>query len=323
METNIHFPTDNGLLYDSIRKTITLTSYLCKKYKIKGWRQKSYNLRKIKYSVTKISKIKRSKPRTEYNIFRKKNNLTKAYKNLINLTEKHIEIANLALEKINEISSLENKKILEIQKFINYSKIFIDQITRRVFKGEKILHKEKIFSIFEPHSEWICKGKAKASFELGKRVAIVEDQYGFILSSKIMDRETDDKISVSIIKETKKIFNNLTTCSFDKGFYSKENKEELSKLLEFPILPKKGKLSKKDIKLEYSKKFISYRKKHSAIESAINALEVHGLDKCLDKTFYGFKRYISLAVVSRNIQKLGAILKRKKHREKHKIKIAA
>ena len=68
-----------------------------------------------------------------------------------------------------------------------------------------------------------------------------------------MNRETDDKISISIIKETKKLFNNLTTCSFDKGFYSKKNKEELSKLLEFPILPKKSRLSKNDIKLEHSK----------------------------------------------------------------------
>jgi hypothetical protein len=104
---------------------------------------------------------------------------------------------------------------------------------------------------------------------------------------------------------------------------SKENKEALSKLLDFPILPKKGRLSKKDIGLEHSKEFIKYRKKHSAVESAINALEVHGLDKCLDKGFYGFKRYIALAVVSRNIQKLGARLKIKaiKHLKKYKIAI--
>lgn len=213
---------------------------------------------------------------------------------------------------------------MEINKFIEFAKIFIDQIQRRVFEKEKIPHEEKIFSIFEPHTEWLCKGKAKAPFELGKKVAIVEDQYGFILSSRVMDKETDEKITISIIQETKKSFENLTVCSFDKGFYSKENKEELSKLLGFPILPKKGKLSKKDIEAEHSKEFIKYRKNHSAVESAINALEVHGLDKCLDKGFYGFKRYIALAVVSRNIQKLGAHLKIKaiKYLKKHRIKIA-
>lgn len=319
----MHFPTDNGLLYDAIRKTIVLTSRLCLKYKLKGWRQKSHNLKKIKSITTTISKIKRSRPRKESSILDKKNKLEKAYKKLINRSEEFIEKANLSIEEVNKkATALDFILIKEIEKFINYTKIFIDQITRRVFKEEKISHKEKIFSIFEPHTEWICKGKVKAPFELGKRVAIVEDQYGFILSSKVMNRETDEKVTIPIIKETKKRFDNITTCSFDKGFYSKKNKEELSKLLEFPILPKKGKLSKKDMELEHSKEFVKYRKKHSAVESAINALEIHGLDKCLDKGFFAFKRFVALAVASRNIQKLGAILKRKYHRKKHKLKIA-
>ena len=113
-------------------------------------------------------------------------------------------------------------------------------------------------------------------------------------------------------------------CSFDKGFYSKENKKVLFQKLEFPVLPKKGKLSKKDKEIEFSKEFIKYRKKHSAVESAINALEVHGLDKCFDKGFYGFRRYVALAIASRNIQKLGFHLKIKeiKNLKKHRIKIA-
>ncbi len=45
------------------------------------------------------------------------------------------------------------------------------------------------------------------------------------------------------------------------------------------------------------------------MESAINALEVHGLDKCLDHGLNGFKRYIAMAVVARNIQRLGAVLR--------------
>jgi hypothetical protein len=238
--------------------------------------------------------------------------LNKTYGKLIRKSEEFIERANIAIDELTRSSfsnSLDNIIISEIDKFINFAKLFINQIEKRVFKKEKISHEEKIFSVFEPHTEWICKGKAKAKFELGKRVVIVEDQHGFILSGKIMDRITDDKIAVSIIQKTKNNFENLTTCSFDKGFYSKENKEELSKILDFPILPKKGKLSKKDKEIESSKEFIQYRKKHSAVESAINALEVHGLDKCLDKGFFGFKRYVALAIASRNIQRLGVVIK--------------
>ncbi len=57
----------------------------------------------------------------------------------------------------------------------------IDQIRRRVILGEVIAHEEKVFSIFEPHTEWISKGKAGVPVELGLKVCILEDQHQFIL----------------------------------------------------------------------------------------------------------------------------------------------
>ena len=69
------------------------------------------------------------------------------------------------------------------------------------------------------------------------------------------------------------------------------------------------KLSKADKEREYSEDFINIRHQHSAIESAINALEVHGLDMCPDHGLHGFERYVSLAVLARNIQQLGVKLR--------------
>ncbi len=43
-------------------------------------------------------------------------------------------------------------------------------------------------------------------------------------------------------------------------------------------------------------------------QSAINALEAHGLDRCPDHGLDGFKRYVALAVVGRNLHRLGALL---------------
>ncbi len=77
------------------------------------------------------------------------------------------------------------------------------------------------------------------------------------------------------------------------------------------ILPKKGRLSFKDKELEHSEEFVKFRKKHSGVESSINALENHGLDRCIDHGLDGFKRYIALAVVARNIQILGELLQQK------------
>ena len=91
-------------------------------------------------------------------------------------------------------------KIQQIQGYIAHAERQIDQIRRRVVEGESIPHHEKVFSIFEEHTEWISKGKAGISQELGLRVCIVKDQFGFILHYRVMQNETDDKIAVPIIQ---------------------------------------------------------------------------------------------------------------------------
>ncbi|MCU7882373.1 MAG: ISNCY family transposase, partial [Candidatus Thiodiazotropha sp. (ex Lucinoma aequizonata)] len=57
---------------------------------------------------------------------------------------------------------------------------------------------------------------------------------------------------------------------------------------------------------------------HSAVESAINALEHHGLDKCPDHGIDAFKRYTALAVVARNIQRLGAVLRQQEQEKEQR-----
>ena len=74
-------------------------------------------------------------------------------------------------------------------------------------------------------------------------------------------------------------------------------------------LPRKGKRSQQAQAIEYADDFVKARRQHSAVESAINALEVHGLDRCPDRGLAGFKRYVALAVVGRNIHRIGAILR--------------
>ena len=202
----------------------------------------------------------------------------------------------------------------------------IDQIRRRVILGEKIPHAEKVFSIFEEHTEWISKGKAGVPVELGLKVCVLEDQYGFILHHRVMEHETDDQVAIPMVEQTKKDFPGLNSCSFDKGFHSPANQKNLLQHLDNVILPKKGKLSKKDKQKEYSADFIKARHQHSAVESAINALEVHGLDRCPDHGIHGFKRYIALAVLARNIQQLGVKIREKQLAslpQKDKLKKAA
>ena len=125
-----------------------------------------------------------------------------------------------------------------------------------------------------------------------------------------MEQQKDVDIAVTMVAEAKNKFAALSACSFDKGFYSLANRKRLGEVLDQVVLPKKGKLSEADKQIEYSEEFIASRHQHAAVESAINALENHGLDRCLDHGIDGFKRYVALAVLARNIQLLGARLRR-------------
>jgi transposase, IS5 family len=109
---------------------------------------------------------------------------------------------------------------MQIERFVRHAHRQIDQIQRRVVKGEKIPHAEKVFSLFEEHTEWVSKGKAGVPAELGLRVNIMEDQHGYILHHQVMEKQTDDKVAVSIVKETMARFPDFRACSFDKGYHS-------------------------------------------------------------------------------------------------------
>ena len=126
-----------------------------------------------------------------------------------------------------------------------------------------------------------------------------------------MQKETDDKIAVSIVKEVQNRFASFRECSFDKGFHSPANQKELGAILDHCVLPKKGKLSAIRKEIENSEEFKKVRRKHSAVESSINALENHGLGICPDHGIHGFKRYVAMAVIARNIEIMGKMLLQK------------
>jgi len=150
--------------------------------------------------------------------------------------------------------------------------------------------------------------------ELGLKVCILEDQYQFILHHEVMQQKTDDQVAVSMVAEAKKRFPRLNACSFDKGFHSPNNQDELKEHLDLVALPRKGKLSQAAQAEQQAEGFVKARRAHSAVESAINALEVHGLDLCPDHGIDGFRRYVAFAVVARNIHRIGAILWRQEQK---------
>lgn len=312
METNVHFPTDINLLYDAMRKVITLLAGLCTLCGFTDWRQWRYNMRQFKNLYRKTQKLKHSTSTDEQKKEAREQAIIEVHQEYIDTANELLAKARFTLEKIEGDELKIRTKIALVESFMKHAERQIDQTSRRVIKGEKIPHKEKVFSIFEEHTEWISKGKAGVPVELGMRVCILEDQHGFILNHMVMEQQTDEQVAVSMVARAKEKFPNLRTCSFDKGFYRPENREKLCEHLDLVVLPKKGKLSQKDKEREYSEEFVAQKRQHSAVESGINALEVHGLDVCPDHGLDGFKRYVALAVLARNIQQVGVEIKKQR-----------
>lgn len=306
-ETNVHFPTDLNLLKDSVRKILSLGNDLANEYKISGWRETASQLNKFRSHYNSLSKMRHSNSQKEVQKEKRRQEIEDAVRNYLKVAQAHLLKARALHKYLDE-------ECPEFELHMDYTELFINQITRRVLNGETIAPDEKVYSIFEPHTEWICKGKAGVRQELGVKVCIVEDQFGFILNHRIMYKEQDRDIAFEMTRDTQKLFPALRSISFDKGFYSKKdengnnNQSNIEKLNVNAHLPVKGRRNKDAQEREGSAEFIAARKQHPAVESAINALESHGFDRCPDKGTPNFERYAAMAISASNIHHIGAII---------------
>ena len=88
-----------------------------------------------------------------------------------------------------------------IEGYVAHALRQIDQVERRLVRGETIPHEEKVFSIFEEHTRWVSKGKAGTPVELGVPVALIEDQYQFILHHEILWQGADVDVAVPLVQK--------------------------------------------------------------------------------------------------------------------------
>jgi hypothetical protein len=300
IESNVHFPTDYNLLWDCCRKSIDFISKFTLKYpEIEGWRKLRNWRTEFKNSCRRIGQIS-SKGGANKN-----ERLKEEVQFYISKARLFVEKLTISIKRFPINTQADLKNILELEKFKTLTIKHIDLLERRILKGEIIPHHEKMFSVFETYTEWITKGKSRPSVELGKKLCITSDQFHLIVDYLIMENITDSEILIPLYDRILPKYKVLSW-SFDKGFYSKTNKDILQLEVQQVVMPKKGKLTKAELEEEKTPNFIQYRHKHSAVESNINELENRGLDRCPDKGFPRFKRYVAIGICAYNLHKIGA-----------------
>lgn len=309
VETNIHFPTDINLLWDCARKSLDTIDKLKAKCGLKGWRESKSLCLKIHKAYRTTSEIHRKKGKN-YKVRLKA--ATNKYLIRCDKLSKKLEL-QLQQSLGSDITTI--VLLISLQEYYTLLLKQMDLVKRRIINEETIPHGEKIFSIFEPYTEWINKGKAHKNVELGLRVSVSSDQYNFLLDYKVMENQVDKEVSIEmgnrIISKYPSPLYSHKSISYDRGYYSSLGKAALSKKYKKVILPKAGKKNAIEKQEESTEEYRQLRRAHSTIEANINALEHHGLNKCPDKGIRGFKKYIALGVISYNLHQLGKLLYQK------------
>jgi IS5 family transposase len=181
----------------------------------------------------------------------------------------------------------------------------IDQAERRVFKGESVPTNEKLYSLFEEHTELLKRGKAGKPIEFGHKVLIAETGEKFIIHYDTYAQQPADKDLVDeTLQAHYKIFGRYPEVfTTDKGFY--ENMEKIAELetkINTVSISKKGRRTHEEKEREHSDTFREGQRFRAGSEGTISVLKrAFKLNLCRFKGFKNFAASIGCAVFCHNL----------------------
>ena len=301
LETDVHFPTDLNLLRDAGRKCVDLVEgLLAAGHRLPGWRKFKAWRRQLKACERTASHIVyRGGPNKEARV----KSAVREY--LAVGRELSIKVRQTLLGLCDE--TVDAARWERLAYFHAMLDKHLDLVERRLLQEQTIPAHEKVFSLFEPHTEWIQKGKQRPNVELGHRLLVASDQQQLIQDYAVLIKEAEVDQSIPVADRLLGRYRpgSLASLSFDKGFTREADRQLLGLYIPEVIMPKRGKKNAAETERESGRKFVALRQQHSAVESEINSLEHHGLNRCLDVGIQGYQRYVGLGVMSYNLHVIG------------------
>ena len=310
VETNVHYPTESSLIGDGLRKVLKVSSDLAKAHQVPGWRQHKQLHKQVRIQVREIGTAARSKKSN------KEERIQKGYRQLLGVAKDILSRARFLVTTLSAMAGTmlavlrQSAGQQELEHYIDLTVRVCDTARRRVLEGETVGNEEKIFSIFEPHTELIQRGKQPNPIQFGHNVLVIEDAVGFICYYEVVGKGVAEvNLVVPAMRTLQKRLNGKIECaSFDRGFHSPENQKELAKIVKHPCLAPKGTDADHKQK-QASVKYRQSRRRHPGVESTVGALQVgNGMERCRDRHERGYERYVGLGVLGRNLHVLGKLL---------------
>jgi IS5 family transposase len=308
VETDIHYPTDSGLLNDGAR---TLTRTMKKiEAKAGGLRKKVRNrMRSVTKRVIAIGHALRHKG-VEGEEKRKRE-----YRQLLRLTR---QILNDSRRVLEEIGTLPQRRRGEVQGLCEHLQTMSDRVRQvvrqtraRIFEGITQLP-GKLVSVFEPHTEIIRKGKAGKPNEFGKLVQVQEAENQIITHYEVYDqRPSDQRLLLPALEvHRRKLGRVPRLVAADAGYYSHANEEGAHALGVTQVsIPNRNTRSLARRQLEKQRWFKQGQKWRTGCEGRISVVKRrHGLERCRYRGGDGMKRWVGLGVIADNLINLGRCL---------------
>jgi transposase, IS5 family len=311
VQTDIHYPTDATLLWDVVRVLSRLLGRLGKlrRRRIKGFRNRTRAARRRMQILQRMSATQR------------RGQQTAKYRELIGIAGEVVSCAQAALAQRRAASSpndlLGDLAIAglhdEIAHYCSLADRVIDQARRRVLDGEQVPNAEKIYSIFEPHTDLIKRGKVRTPVEFGHKVFLAESARGLITQYRVLEGNPPDQQHVgrSLHRHDKTFDRVPELYSADRGFFSECNLMLCEHSgVELACIPQSGgnRSPERDL-VEKAAAFKQGQRFRAGIEGRISVLfRGRGMKRCLAEGIERFELLVGAAVLANNLMSIASWL---------------
>ena len=199
----------------------------------------------------------------------------------------------------------------------------VDQTRRRILNDEQVPVSEKVYSIFESHTDLIMRGKVNKPVEFGHKVFLAESAQGLITQYSILKGNPSDEDHVKRSLENHKSTFGAAPEVYagDRGFDSKDNQNECVQAgVGFPSIPQRGgKKTPERAALEKTPEFKNGQRFRAGIEGRISVLfRGRGMKRCLAQGPERFESFIAAAVLTNNLMKIAGLLIKKETKKRKK-----
>jgi IS5 family transposase len=318
VQTDIHHPTDNTLLWDTVRVITRLIGQLDRALRrgVKGFHHRTRAARRRMQQIQRMTSTQRHQQQT------------RKYRELIAITAQVVDSARRVLEHtrtargkglVDDVVIGELRK--EIDDYCQLGENVINQARRRVLQGEQVPDAEKIYSIFEPHTDLIKHGKVLTPVEFGHKIFLAESAQGLITQYQVLDGNPGDEHHVPpSLRQHRKTFGQAPDCyGADRGFYSETNVMTCRRVgVKLVSIPQRGgQKTPQRHAYEKSPAFKEGQRFRAGIEGRISVLfRGRGMKRCLAEGRQRFELFVGAAVLANNLMRIASLLRQPSSRKK-------